>query len=360
MRRTAFSNRIGNLLVAVALLSLLVSWGSELFPLRVTGQEPTPRPTPPGEPYIQLFPVEAVGQMDVSITVVGQAWGAFAAPVDLAWDVFDSAHILANDVPVGADGGFQTSVTVPAAWALPGEHWVVASNDGVFFARASIRLLQPTPTETPTLTHTPSPSPTPGPTTPSPTPTTTVTPTPSPTLRPVTPIVTGTVTRYPPTYATATPRPPVIYPTATPKPPVTYPTSTSRPTHTLAPTSTPTDTPTSTPTPTPTDTPTPTPTPTPTDTPTLTPTPTPTDTPTSTPTPTQTAGPGTPVAAVPTSPADLPGTGGTVDAGFFEGFVAAILLVVLLTAFIVVVLVILLVIWRILRMRQLQQVGGGD
>jgi hypothetical protein len=64
---------------------------------------------------------------------------------------------------------------------------------------------------------------------------------------------------------------------------------------------------------------------------------------------------------VPTSPAaDLPGTGATVDAGFFEGFVAAILLIVLLTAFIVVVLVILLVIWRILRMRQLQQVGGGD
>jgi hypothetical protein len=68
------------------------------------------------------------------------------------------------------------------------------------------------------------------------------------------------------------------------------------------------------------------------------------------------------VAAVPTSPAaDLPGTGGTVDAGFFEGFVSAILLVVLLTAFIVVILVILLVVWRILRMRQLQeQVGGGD
>ena len=230
MRRTAFTKRIGNVVAVVALLGLLVSSVGVFFPQRVAG-EPKPRPTPPAEPYIQLFPTEAVGYQDVSISVVGQSWDPNAGLVDVAWDVFDSAHFLATDVAVAADGGFQVSITVPAAWALPGEHWVVASNDSIFFARASIRLLKPTDTPTPTPSDTPGPLP-PVPTTD--TPTTTTTPTPSPTLRPVTPIVTGTVTRYPPVYPTQPPsiyptQPPPVYPTATPRPPI-YPTATTRPT----------------------------------------------------------------------------------------------------------------------------------
>jgi hypothetical protein len=54
-----------------------------------------------------------------------------------------------------------------------------------------------------------------------------------------------------------------------------------------------------------------------------------------------------------------PSTGGSWEAIFFQGFVAAVLLIVLLTAFIVIVLVTLLVAWRIMRMRRAEEQIGG-
>jgi hypothetical protein len=349
MKKPAFPNRIANTVAMVALLSLLASSVGMWFPLGVAG-EPKPRPTPTDEPYIELSPTQAMGEKEVSILVTGRYWDSGSGTVTLAWDVFDSAHYLRENISVDGDGNFQVTVTVRADWATPGNHAVIASQDGAPFAKAFIELLAPPPTDTPMATGSPTPV------TPTNTPAPTDTPIPTATFRPVTPIVTGWVTQ-PPTYPTSGPTsiPP---PTNTPRP---IPTSVP-PTNTLIPTPTPTDTPTTTPSPTPTDTPTLTPTPTPTDTPTLTPTPTPTDTPTSTPTPTPTVGPGTPVAVGPSGPStgvDLPESGGSWESVFFRGFIAAILLVVVLTAFIIVVLVILLVAWRIIRLRQAQERFGG-
>ncbi len=347
MKSTGFRRRAINLVGLTTLLSLLGIF-AVLFPQSAASQdEPTPRPTPTTAPYIVLEPTQAVGEETVYITVYGYLWPTDGSTVGLFWD--DLVHFLDGPIAIdGSTGEFETIVEVPAPWATPGTHQVIAAIDSSYSTFADINLVVPTPTNTPTASLTPSPT--------VPTNTPTVTDTPGPTsttgptatMRPVTPIVTGypayptsqpyyyptsVVTRYPLPTNTRRPQPTTVPPTRTPTP-------------------TPTDTPTLTPSPTPTDTPTLTPSPTPTDTPTLTPTATPTDTPTSTATPTATPLPGAPDASAPSAGAGLPASGGSWESVFLQGFVAAVLLVVLLTAFIIVVLVILLVLWRMMRMRR--------
>ena len=347
MNSTGFQRRTINLVGIITLLCLLGAF-AVLFPLTAASQaDPTPRPTPTVAPYIVLDPTQAVGEETVYITVNGYEWPTDGSTVSLYWD--DFSHRLLETVTIDGAGEFQTTVEVPAAWATPGTHDVIAALGSTYSTSAEINLVVPTPTNTPTASLTPSPSLTPT-VTDTPGPTETVAPT--VTMRPVTPVVTGYPVR-PPVYPTS---PPIYYYPTTAVTRYPLPTNTRRvvatsvpPTRT--PTATPTDTPTLTPSPTPTDTPTITPSPTPTDTPTITPSPTPTDTPTLTPTPTRTPVPG----AEPSEPgtgAGLPAAGGTWESIFLQGFVAAVLLVVLLTAFIIVVLVILLVIWRMMRMRR--------
>ncbi len=345
MNRSSLRRRTINLVGMVALVSLL-GVCAVVFPLEVASQEPTPRPTPTLAPYIELEPIQAVGEEPVDIIVRGYLWPTNpGAAVNLYWD--DLVHSLDGPIAIDGSGEFETAVLVPGPWATPGIHQVIAALVGTTYTTfAEINLVVPTPTYTPTASSTPTPSLTPSPTG-STTPTGTVSPT--PTMRPVTPVVTGYPIR-PPVYPTS---PPIYYPTiAVTRYPL--PTNTPRPQPTqVPPTSTPvpTDTPTVTPSPTPTDTPTITPSPTATDTPTITPSPTATDTPVPTSTPTR-----MPVPAAPDTSegAGLPAAGESWESTFFQGFIAAVLLVVLLTAFIIVVLVILLVVWRIMRMRRLE------
>jgi hypothetical protein len=346
MKSTGFRRRTINLVGMITLLSLLGIF-AVLFPLTAASlEDPTPRPTPTVPPYIVLNPTQAVGEETVYITVNGYEWPADST-VSLFWD--DDVHFL-KGVTSNSGGEFHTTVQVPAPWATPGTHDVIAALDSTYETSAAILLVVPTPT------NTPPPSLTPSPTVPTNTPTAagpTETAAPTATMRPVTPAVTGYPAR-PPVYPTS---PSTYYYPTTAVTQYPLPTNTRRvvPTPvppTRTPTATPTDTPTLTPSPTPTDTPTITPSPTPTDTPTITPSPTPTDTPTSTPTPTRTPVPGAEEPSEPTGGAGLPAAGGTWESIFLQGFVAAVLLVVLLTAFIIVVLVILLVVWRMMRMRR--------
>jgi hypothetical protein len=353
MNSSGPQRRVINLVGMIALLVLLAFFAVGFSREAASAQEPTPRPTPTLAPYIELEPTQAVGDETVYIIVRGYLWPTDGSTVNLYWD--DLVYSLAGPVTIDPSGQFQTTVEVPAAWATPGIHSVIALINA-YTTSATINLVVPTPTFTPTASNTPGPivpTNTPLPTS-TPGPTLTVEPT--ATMRPVTPVVTGYP--RPPIYPT---RPPSVWPTSTPAR-YPLPTNTRRPTSTpVAPTSTPsptpTDTPTITPSPTPTDTPTITPSPTPTDTPTLTPTSTPTDTPT--PTATLTPRPVPPVAGqpdtgAPSTGAGLPAAGGSWESIFLQGFIAAVLLVVLLTAFIIVVLVILLVVWRTMRLRRLE------
>ena len=357
MSSSGFQRRGFHLVGMITLLGLLGLFAVG-FPLEVASQEePTPRPTPTLAPYIELDPTQAVGDETVYIIVRGYLWPTDGSTVNLFWD--DLVYFLAGPITIDSSGQFQTTVQVPAPWATPGTHSVIAAVNSSYSTSAGIHLVVPTPTFTPTASRTPSPT---VPTAPTNTPLPTDTPGPIPTMeptatmRPVTPVV----TRYPrpPVYPT---RPPSIYPTSA----VTrypLPTNTRRPQPTpvpptRTPSPTPTDTPTVTPSPTPTDTPTITPSPTPTDTPTLTPSPTPTDTPTLTPAAALTPCPVPPVAglevtSVASTGAGLPASGGSWESVFLQGFIAAVLLVVLLTAFIIVILVILLVVWRMMRLRR--------
>ncbi len=349
MNRSSLRRRTINLVGMIALMSLLGVF-AVVFPLKVASQdEPTPRPTPTIAPYIELEPLQAVGEEAVDIIVRGYLWPVADPPeeVNLYWD--DQVHSLEGPVAIDSSGEFETTVLVPGPWATPGIHQVIAALIGTTYTTfAEINLVVPTPTFTPTASTTPTPTGSPTPTV---SPTTTGTVSPTPTLRPVTPVVTGYPVP-PPVYPTS---PPIYYPTiAVTRLPL--PTNTPRPLPTqVPPTSTPvpTDTPTVTPSPTPTDTPTVTPSPTATDTPTITPSPTPTDTAVPTSTPTRTSVAAAPDTSGPSEDAGLPAAGESWESTFFQGFIAAVLLVVLLTAFIIVVLVILLVVWRIMRMRRL-------
>ena len=353
MDRIGPKRRIVKPVGIVALLVLLALFAAGSSREAATAQEPTPRPTPTLAPYIELDPTQAVGEETVYIIVRGYLWPTGGSMVNLYWD--DLTHSPGGPVSIDPSGEFVTTIEIPAAWATPGVHSVIALRDG-YSTSADINLVVPTPTHTPTATNTPEPTVTtvptkePGPTA-TPAPTETVKPT--ATLRPVTPAVTG---YPPPVYPTS---PPIVRPTTgvTRYP---LPTNTRKPTAvppTRTPIPTPTHTATLTPSPTATDTPTVTPSPTPTDTPTLTPTSTYTATPTPTPRPTWTPRPvppdaGSPDTGAPSTGPDMPTSGGTWESFFLQGFIAAILLVVLLTAFIIVVLVILLVVWRMMRLRR--------
>jgi hypothetical protein len=347
MNRTAFLNRITNLVAMIALLSLLVTSVGVLFPLGAAGQ---PRPTPTDAPTLVLNPAQGVSGNAISVVASGYL-PVSGGTVTLTWD---NARVLAT-VEAGANGAFQTTFITPTdpPYSTVGMHLVTAAQ-GSLKVEATFELIEPTPTFTPTPGPTWTSSPTASPVTPTNTPLPTTTSTPEPTLRPVTPIVTGAVTRYPPPQPTSPP-PQYPRPTATRAPtrvPATsVPPTPVPPTATYTPSPTLTDTPTATPMPTDTSTPTPTDTPTSTPTPTDTSTSTPTPTDTATFTPSPTVGPGTPVVVPPPLSEGEPGTGGGWESIFFQGFMSAVLLIVLLTAFIIVVIVLLLVAWRILRMR---------
>ncbi len=351
MNRSSLRRRTINLVGMTALMSLLGVF-AVVFPLKVASQEePTPtRPTATTAPYIELEPIQAVGEEAVDIIVSGFLWPIADPPeeVNIYWD--DLVHLLEGPIAIDGSGKFETTVLVPGPWATPGIHKVIAVLIGTTYSTfAEINLVIPTPTYTPTASSTPTSTNTPTPIV-STTPTETVSPT--PTMRPVTPVVTG-YPGQPPVYPTV---PPIYYPTiAVTRLPL--PTNTPRPQPTqVPPTSTPvpTYTPTVTPSPTPTDTPTITPSPTATDTPTITPSPTATETAVPTSTATHTPVAAAPDTSGPSEEAGLPAAGESWESTFLQGFIAAVLLVVLLTAFIIVVLVILLVVWRIMRMRRLE------
>jgi hypothetical protein len=362
MTRNGSQARKMSVIVSAALLAL---WMGILQP---TCAADGPRPTPTLEPGIEIEPTEAVAGQDVVVTVTGFYWPVGGLPVSLAWDVRDGSQRLAEAFEVGPDGSFHQVVTVPAGWATPGTHQVLASQGADFWTSATMILVEPTatstatPTDTPTVTPSATPSRTPWPTgTPTPiTPTATWTPTPThtptPPLRTVTPETTDT---------------PVPAPTRKPLP--------------VVPSSTPTDTATATPEPTTT----PTATRAQLDPPTLEPAPFLTFTPSPSPTatPTATAVPEemieaatTPTASVPvalaaaatpvtiswsmaeqqmSAGADLSGAG-TWEGGFFRGVVAAIILLVVLTGFVVAVGLSLLVALRIMRLRAARAHGQHD
>ena len=200
MKNSGPKRRVINLVGIVALLVLfgILAVGSSRE--AASAQEPTPRPTPTLAPYIVLDPTQAVGEETVYIIVTGYLWPTDGSTVDLYWDVL--VHHLEGPITPDPSGEFQVTVEVPALWATPGVHSVIALKNG-YTTSADINLVVPTPTHTPTATNTPEPTvPTeePGPTD-TPEPSGTVEPT--PTLRPVTPAVTG----YPP---------PIYYPTSPP------------------------------------------------------------------------------------------------------------------------------------------------
>jgi hypothetical protein len=365
MNKSIFGLRMTAIVAIAALLGWLL-WPVAAGGAVVYGQsEPTPRPMPTAAPFLNVAPGELVGQREVSITVSGHLWPPRDPEVRLAWDHFDNGHLLSGPVYVDDSGFFETSVRVPAQWATPGQHTIVASNGKGLSAQSAVVVLGPTatytpsptdtpvPTDTPPPTDTPVPTLTPTPVTPSPTPSSTPSNTPSPTLHVLTPIVTETPTHppqpRPSVEATSTPLPP---PTDTPTPTLT-PTAWPFPLESIETTQTPTPTPTNTPTPTPT----------PTDTPTATPTNTPTATPTSadlTPSAPDSMG----VAVVPPSSggSTSPDTGigihidGTNwQATFVTGFIVAILLIVLILAFLTVVLATALFAWQRHQKRQLAQ-----
>ena len=340
MNRTSHPLQLLCILGLITALGLLPAESVEALFGQLAKPEPTPRPTATVAPFLEVNPSQEVGNRDVQLTVTGSYWPVGGPGITLYWDVPDNAHLLAGPFQPSPDGSFSRQVTVPATWATPGVHKVIASDGQGFLLDAPVLLLEPTNTPTPTWTPTPSPtvSPsdtnTPTPETPTPTGSPTVTPTPSPTLRPITPVPSGTVLIPQPTL-TQWPRP-----TATRPPPVA--TATLQPIVTFTPVAPPTDTLT------------------PSVTPTYSPTPTPSDTPSPTPTP----GPGTPsVTPEPTATetpevdAGLPVTGGTDESTILGGFVTAILIIALSIVFLLVALVTALVAMRFWRMRRVQGEG---
>jgi hypothetical protein len=210
MSKSAFPIRTFVVLGVITLLALVLAAPTgALAPHLQTTPEPGTRPPPTAAPFIEVDPTQAVGMQDVPIVVTGFLWSTTGPGITLCFDQFDNAHRLVGPVKVvQSDGSFELPTTIPAAWASPGAHTIIATDNQGFFADATIVLIGPTATYTPTPTNTPTNTSTPTPKTPTPTHTATLTPSPSPTLMPITPMTTITpipVATKPPSAATNTP-----------------------------------------------------------------------------------------------------------------------------------------------------------
>jgi hypothetical protein len=242
MRRFAFPIQLVSVVGGLLLLGLVQVPLAGDFSLVLQADEPTARPTPEPEPFLQLVPTQGTAGDATLVEATGGFWDSGVA-VTLYWDAAGGTPLAV--AVAGADQNFRTEFATPTegAASTPGVHIVIAVQ-GTKRAEAAFELIQPTPSDTPTptatntWTPTPSLTPTRTPVTPTPTGTSTATFTPSPTLRPVTPIV--SITPIPPTKRPSGPAA----------------TQTSTPTWTNTPSSeTPTDTPTPSVTPTPSNTP---------------------------------------------------------------------------------------------------------
>ncbi|MGD2041744.1 MAG: hypothetical protein PVH11_13030, partial [Anaerolineae bacterium] len=194
MNRSQFPIRLAGAVAALLLLALVLSHPINASFLLQSTPEPPPRPTATPSPFLSVSPSQFVGEQNLPMTVSGGQWPG-GSGVTLYWDGVGSDRWLAGPVSPDGNGSFSVGVVVPAAWAPPGTHRVIAVNSQGFQTSASVSVIAPTPSNTPTVTNTPPPtntSPPPLPTTPAPTDTSTPSPTPQPTLRPITPVVTGT------------------------------------------------------------------------------------------------------------------------------------------------------------------------
>ena len=76
----------GVILLALVLASPI----GALAPLYQTTPEPGTRPPPTPAPYIEVLPIEAVGERDLAIIVRGYFWPQGEPGITLTWDQFDS------------------------------------------------------------------------------------------------------------------------------------------------------------------------------------------------------------------------------------------------------------------------------
>ncbi len=236
MNKVNLSIRLLGIAAAVVLIGLLVATPAAAYPLRLDDPtpEPTPRPTIVPSPFIEISPSEAVAGEPLPVSVTGYFWPAGGPGVMLAFDQVAGDRVLAGPIAPNPDGFFAVQVVVPADWAMPGVHRIIAVDNQGGIADAALTLVIPTATSTPPPTDTPLPTDTPPPTD---------TPAPTRTPTPITPTATRTAT---PTFTATRP-----FRDITPQMTATsIPRTTARPTSPRVPTSTPTPNSTSTATPT--------------------------------------------------------------------------------------------------------------
>ena len=132
---------LGACVVAVLLNVLMLPFGA-------AAQEPEPRPSPTPQPWIHLVPAQAVAGEDLLVQVTGICW-PYPGFVSLNWERSDGPPLLAVPVAVEPDGGFAVEIRIPAEWATPDSHAILATHSAGYTVAASLAFAAPTPTDTP-------------------------------------------------------------------------------------------------------------------------------------------------------------------------------------------------------------------